>query len=131
MNCQKNGLPHRPTNGIQVMSILTTHKPDANLHSLADQPHQCPRDTQQCLKEEWFTQLTDQRTFQNIFILLTQTFIWQKKKEKRKTKQKNSEICIYKISLSLSVGQGKEREKLLKFHFLEHCVFNNSENTEW
>ena len=119
---QKNGLPYRHTNGIQVMSILPTHTPDANLHSLADQPYQCPERVlaQQCLKEEWCTQLIDERTFQEIISLLTHTLIWQKQKTKKTPK-----IRIYKISLSLSVGQGKQKEKLLKLPFLKHCGFNS------
>lgn len=111
---QKNGLPYRHTNGIQVMSILATHKPDANLHSLADQPYQCPKRVlaQQCLKEEQFTQLIDERTFQEILSLLTHTLIWQKQKT-RKTKK---HVFTKSVFLCLQV-KGNKNKSYLNFLF--------------
>ena len=41
------------------MSILPTHKPDANLHSLADQPYQCPESTGLVVLERGMVYTTD------------------------------------------------------------------------
>ena len=104
------------------MSILPKHKPDANLHSLANQPYQCPERVlaQQCLKEEWFTQLTDERTFQEISNLLTHTLIWQKQNQKKKKKLKPQKRKKKKYVFTKSVflclqAKGNKKKSYLNF----------------